>query len=491
MTICIKNINILDLKHKLDKPMDILISGNKISAIGNFYDKKSNQTIDGSGLYVSSAFVDVDNRIDHNLDIFLNKGQDFLKQGISDIFVGQAGFSLAPFINSLPMSKYYDLPPGVNLQWRSIDQLFSFLNKKNLWVNVGSFIGFNNLYNFVSKRNNKELTNQEFKLVLKLLYDALENGAFGISINWEDIYNKRLSLLGLDEILDVLKKYSAVFSIFLSNPSNIFQTINQLFEIISKKEVKTLIGGYLRGSLTSEENILILKKVSNFYPNVFLTVSPYDASIFHFCDFLPEWERMKNLEEILKDINDWWMRKKILEELPDINPEKFLIILTNFKLRHQLNGKSLKELMDIYEIEDWRACLLNLMSDTKLRGIILYKDLNQDILTDALLSPSSLIVSGGFSFDNKKDVFTDFLNWSLGNQLMDIKKIIFKINYQPITFLGLKNRGIKEGCVANLVGFMIKDNKIQIKFVIINGRLCLMNNDFSQPAGVLIKNMLS
>lgn len=488
MTICIKNVNILDLKHSSSKPLDILISGDKISAIGNFSNKKSDDIIDGRGLYVCSSFVDIDNRLDHNLDILRGEEKKFLKQGVSDIFIGQGGISLAPFDNLLLISKLHS---KVNIAWKNIDQFFSFLSKRKLWVNLGTFIGFDNLYHIVSnKKNKKKLTNNEFKIILKLLCDALESGVFGLSMNWKDINEGRISIIQLEELLEVLKKYSAIFSISLDNFLNTYLIINNLLEIISKKEVKTLIGGYLNYNLTPEENILILKNVSKFYPDVYLTLSPYDFSFFYFYDFLPNWERIKNQEEILKDINDPWMRKKILNELPEINPEKLFFFGRNLKLNNQLNGKSLKELMEIYETQDWRISFLNLMSDTKLRGFILYGGINQDVLVDALLSTSSLIASSNWSLDKEKNVFLDFLNTVLEDNLMDIKKAVFKISYEPINFLGLKNRKIESDCYANLVGFSIKDNKIEIKFIIINGRLYLAGEKFSNPAGQLIKNII-
>lgn len=489
MTICIKNVNILDLKHNPDKPLDILISGDKISAIGNFPNKKSDQIIDGRGLYVCSGFVDIDSRLDHSLSILGGEEKKFLKQGVSDVFIGQGGFSLAPFNNLFFVPKLY--LKSSNIDWQDINYFFYFLDRKKLWLNLGTFVGFGNLYNIVySKKNNKKLTDKEFKMILKLLCDALDLGAFGLSMNWKDINEGRISIIQLEELLEILKKYSAIFSISLDNFSNTYLIINNLLETISKKEVKTLIGGYLNYNLTPEENILILKNVSKFYPDVYLTLSPYDFSFFYFYDFLPNWERIKNQEEILKDINDPWMRKKILNELPEINPEKLFFFGRNLKLNNQLDGKSLKELMEIYETQDWRIAFLNLMNDIKLRGLILCGGINQDVLVDSLLSGSSLIVSGNWSLDKERNVFLDFLNIVLENNLIDIKKAVFKISYNPINFLRLKNRGIESGCYANLVGFLVKDNKIEIKFIIINGRLYLADKEFSNPAGRFIKNII-
>ncbi|GIW65249.1 MAG: hypothetical protein KatS3mg093_228 [Candidatus Parcubacteria bacterium] len=50
--------------------LDILISADKISAIGNFYNKKADEIIDAEGCFITNGFIDIYNELDHNSNIF-------------------------------------------------------------------------------------------------------------------------------------------------------------------------------------------------------------------------------------------------------------------------------------------------------------------------------------------------------------------------------------------------------------------------------------
>ena len=55
--------------------------------------------MDGQGAYLSPGFIDVNTDSDHYLTLFDYPSQDdFLKQGVTTIFGGMCGSSLAPLL---------------------------------------------------------------------------------------------------------------------------------------------------------------------------------------------------------------------------------------------------------------------------------------------------------------------------------------------------------------------------------------------------------
>ena len=89
MTLLIKNVRIVGGARDFPEPMDVFVSDDKISAIGNFPNKTSNETVDGQGAYLCPGFIDVNTDSDHYLTLFDYPSQeDFLRQGVTNPLLG-------------------------------------------------------------------------------------------------------------------------------------------------------------------------------------------------------------------------------------------------------------------------------------------------------------------------------------------------------------------------------------------------------------------
>jgi len=475
MTIFIKNAKIFGGVKNLQK-VDILISGDKISAIGNFYNKKADKIIDAGGSYVSSGFIDVYNQLDHNFHILKKENQEkILNQGITTVIVGHNGFSLAPIFYPKPYAlEYYTDIYNLNSDWQTVKDFYNFLNNHFYGLNIKTFVGFDTLKYIICSSKNLEMTKNEFSVFNKLLLDSLREGALGLSLDWDDVLMGFISLKQVEEIAKILENQKAILSISLPYLKNVEDSIDDIVEIVLKTKVKVLLNDYLNNYLTSEQNIKLLKKIYEVYPNIFLSVSPYYSEAILFYKILPFWFKKNNIESISNGLNDVWLQKRIIEDLPDFDPLKFKIIEIKNKRKYGelINGKTLKEIMDFYESEESKKILFNIIKDLKLHGLGEYENIDRDALLDILIFPASLIASGGFSFIENKNIFFDFFELILGNELITRKQIFSKLFITPAKFLGFDFE-IKEGNFSNLICFDLKDDKIQIKFVVSKNKLIL------------------
>jgi N-acyl-D-aspartate/D-glutamate deacylase len=484
MTLFIKNGKILNVDK--NNKLDILISGDKISAIGNFYNKKSDEIIDAEGCFIASGFIDIYNELDHNSNIFSSDFNKIIKDGATDVFIGHSGASLAPvFYSDLYFLKYYSSYYGINFNWKNLSDFFNFINQRKLSFNLGTFVGFKTLKYIIAGESLRQLEKKEFIVFLELLKKSLNDGAFGLSLDWDSFLTGEISLKQLEEISKIIFQNSKILAVSLAYNQN-EETINNLLNLVSKTKVKLLINNYLNNYLTPEINFNNLKKLESFYPNVFLSISPYTIDENLIYKFLPLRIRKNNITEILKIISDDWMIKRFLEEMPEIDPEKLFIFQTEINPRYKIfQNKSLKEIMEIYEINNPKLALLKIMRDTKLRDVVFYENVNLDVLVDNLISKNSLIGSGWFYLN--KNVFSDLFSLVLENKLLSFDKLIKKITFEPAKFLGLKNYEIKIGSNANLVGFNIRDEELEIKFVIVNGKIAFLNKEFLNFNGKALK----
>jgi len=467
-TILLKNVKILEDENNLNK-VDIFISGDKISAIGNFYNKKADKIIEGGGqTFVFKGFIDVYNQLDHNLSFFKKDVQeDLFNKGITKIICGHNDFSLAPILNPPPHAlNYYTNNYGININWHSLKEFLLFLDKNSNGLNIKTFVGFDTLKYIVCGSKTTLMTKNEFFVFQKLLVNSLNEGALGLSLDWDDVLLEFVSLKQIEEIAKILRDYQKIFSISLPYLENIDPIINDIIQIVDKTKVKVLLNDYLNNYLKPIQNINLLKKIYDFYPNIFLSIQPYPAFSILLYKLLPLWLRKNEIEKIFQSLNDEWMSKRIIEELPIFDKEKLFIIETNTDKNYKnYNGKSLKEIMEIYELKNARRALFYIVKNLKLCGTVEYENVNFDVFWDTLLFPASLIGSGNFSFNLNKNIFSDFLSLILESQIISPNKAFLKIFVEPTRFFGF-NFKIKEGETVDLVGFNLKNSSIEMKFVI-------------------------
>jgi hypothetical protein len=444
-TILLKNVKILEDENNLNK-VDIFISGDKISAIGNFYNKKADKIIEGGGqTFVFKGFIDIYNQLDHNLSLFKKDVQeDLFNKGITKVICGHNGFSLAPILNPPPYAlNYYTNNYGININWHSLKEFLLFLDKNSNGLNIKTFVGFDALKHIICGSKTTAMTKNEFFVFQKLLVNSLNEGALGLSLDWDDVLLEFVSLKQIEEIAKILRDYQKIFSISLPYLENIDSIINDIIQIVDKTKVKILLNDYLNNYLKPIQNINLLKKIYDFYPNIFLSIQPYPAFSILLYKLLPLWLRKNEIEKNRQSLNDEWLVKRIIEDLPIFD----------------------KEIMEIYELKNARRALFYIVKNLKLCGTVEYENVNFDVFWDTLLFPASLIGSGNFSFNLNKNIFSDFLSLILESQIISPNKAFLKIFVEPARFFGF-NFKIKEGETVDLVGFNLKNSSIEMKFVI-------------------------
>ena len=166
----IKNGTIVDGSGKPPYKADVLVVGDKISAIGNFSYKKAEVVIDALGLYVAPGFIDVNTDSDHHLSLFTNPPQeDFLLQGITTIVGGQCGASLAPLLyGSLESIRKWADPNLVNVNWHTVSEFFEVLSGKKIGVNFATLAGHGTMRRAIVGEDLRDLTDRELKLLLSV-----------------------------------------------------------------------------------------------------------------------------------------------------------------------------------------------------------------------------------------------------------------------------------------------------------------------------------
>src|SRR5690606_34542555 len=104
--------------------------------------------------------------------------QSKIRQGVTTEVLGE-GRSAGPFKGKLPPRR---VRAGERtLQWNTLGEYFETVEKERVSVNVASYVGLDNLWESVMGTVHDRPTEEQFREMEKLLDEAMNDGAFGLS----------------------------------------------------------------------------------------------------------------------------------------------------------------------------------------------------------------------------------------------------------------------------------------------------------------------
>lgn len=488
MTLLIKGVRVLGAFRKFPEPVDVFVNGDKISAIGNFSDKKADRIIEGQGAYLAPGFIDVNTDSDHYLSLFDNPGQeDFLRQGVTTIVGGNCGASLAPLLyGSLEsIQKWTDIR-RVNVDWHTLQEFLGIFARKPLGVNFLTLIGHSTVRRAMIGEALRDLTTNELIVFGETLKRALSEGAAGFSTGLGYVHSRQTPYQEIKFLAGIAKDYNAVYSTHLrKGGSEIGESVDETIRIAEETGARVIISHFLPIKGAEKEYEAALQKIENLPKgfNFHFDMYPFDTSVLPLYTFLPVWVQNGGADVMVSNISDTWLQQRIMKDLPVFDPHDFKVAWAVGD--YSLIGRSLKELMDIYGISDSREALMKLMNVTKLKASIFYRNISAPLTKKGLLSSRSLIASNAASLgdarreekiDRAGATFTRFLSLAEKEKLMPIEDAVKKITKEPAEKFNLNDRGeIKEGNFADLVCF--KDG--EIRHTVVNGRVVFEGGKFT------------
>jgi N-acyl-D-amino-acid deacylase len=490
MTLLIKNVRVLGATRELPENCDVFVADDKISAIGNFPNKKADATLDGQGAYLSPGFIDVNTDSDHYLTLFDYPSQDdFLRQGVTTIFAGMCGSSLAPLLYGTLESvrKWGGSEDKINVNWHTMAEFLTTIDSHPLGVNFGTLVGHGTIRRALLSDAVRELTKNELSVLSETLRKATSEGGFGLSTNLGSVHAQKSSNAEMKLLAGIVQKTNGVYATHLrkSGPG-ISESITETIKLAKETGISTLINHFvpIRGSEKEYEQALDLINGLPADMNFHFDIYPLDTLLLPFYTFLPYWIRQGNFEMMLANIREDWLIPKIMKEMEPIDGKRMMI--AQAPDNDFLVGKSLAEFQELYGLQDARHALLKLMVTTKMRGVALYENLDRPLLQKALTSPHALIASNAPSFDDRASgaqlkserttqTFSRFLELVERDNIMPITDAIRKITLEPARKFGLIGRGeIKEGNFADLACF----KGGEVKFTIVNGKVAMKDGQF-------------
>ena len=163
---------------------DIGIRDGKIVAIANLSGAPTKRTIDAHGLVVAPGFIDMLGQSE--LTILVDpRLPSKIYQGITTEITGE-GSSVAP-LNDAVIKAESDQYHHLNIQpdWRTLREYFARLEKQGIGINLASYVGATQVRSLVIGFEDKQPTSSQLDEMKKLVREAMQDGAVGVSTSLE------------------------------------------------------------------------------------------------------------------------------------------------------------------------------------------------------------------------------------------------------------------------------------------------------------------
>ncbi|HEX5429724.1 MAG TPA: D-aminoacylase [Patescibacteria group bacterium] len=515
--ILIKNGEVVDGLGKSQIRRDVAIERGHIADISeNISESKAKQVLNASGKIVAPGFIDIQNHSDSYWTLFDHPAaESLLSQGITTIIVGNCGSSVAPLTSAeaiKTIQKWHNLA-GVNINWSSFAEFLRNLEGR-IGVNVGSLVGHATIRRGLVGDAVRPATFDEIRIMDKLLWQALSQGAFGLSMGLVYAHEVNSHTGELMELAQNLKVRDAYLSVHLrSEGTHILESLDEVIEIAKRSEVALKISHFkIRKSKNWHLAENVLKKLEDAYHkglNVSFDVYPYDTTWAVLYTYMPKWAYEGGRAEILKVLADPLQRKKVLEFLKTQEHDYRKIIIATSEGATGFVGKSVSDIAQNSGVSETEA-LLNVLAATATQAISFDQNLSFGVVEQFMSSPLAMIATDGAGYGTRSSpnlvhprcfgAMPKFLSWARDSKKLSLPEAVKKITSQPAKLLGLSDRGVLDtSSIADVVVFDPKNIRdlatyadpykfsAGIEHVLVNGNLAYSGAKFLGKFGATLR----
>jgi N-acyl-D-aspartate/D-glutamate deacylase len=301
---------------------DVGVRDGRIAAIGQLAGAEAERRIDAAGLVVAPGFIDMHNHSDYTL-LVEPKAESAIRQGLTTLVLGESR-SAGPVkaqANEDPRSR----ADGVSVDWTTLGGYFDRIEKTPVATNIASYVGEEQVWTYVKGYGQSPATPDEIEQMKKLVAQAMEEGAMGLSTSLLVPPSSLATTENLIELAKVAKQYGGIYSTHIRDEGErVFQAVEEAInvgkganipvDIIHMKIAHKKLWGRVN------EIIAMVQKARDAGYNIQANVYPYTAGQNNLSSIIPPWAvdggREKMLERLKTPSLRPRLRREILNGLP-------------------------------------------------------------------------------------------------------------------------------------------------------------------------------
>lgn len=514
LDVLIQNAEIIDGTKAPRYKGDIAIEGEQIVAIGPQAGVAAQTVIDAAGRVVVPGFIDMHSHADLTL-LAAPEGESLVHQGITTVVTGQCGLSPAPLNSKNKRETLRAIntlgAPTASIPWDEMSSFSAFLDylqQLKPAVNVVPLVGQGMISAAVLGYSAASPSGDQIKQMQRLVHDAMDSGAFGISTGL--IYPPG-SFTPTEELVQMVKPVAEHNGLYFSHirgeSETLIEAIQEAIEIGRQVGVPVQISHFKAAGRSNWDKaaraLALIDQARAEGLDVTADMYPYLAGLTHLAVLLPQWALEGGVMGVLRRLTLPWERRKIIQAMrvgeeqiaEDITWDQILICKSRKKayLLRYISELATQEGKDPYT---WVLdALLKTLGDIAMVIFLM----SEDNVKMQLQHSAMMIGTDGFGLATEGPMASGALHpRSFGTYprllghyvreegVLSLEEASWKASGLPAQKLRLANRGaIKKGYQADLVIFepgVIQDQATYaeplqypsgIDYVLVNGEVVI------------------
>ena len=337
---------------------DVGIKDGHIAAIGQLQ-PDADVVIDANGLAVAPGFINMLSWANESL-IEDGRSQSDIRQGVTLEVLGE-GWSMGPLNKQMKRAmRYFQGDIKFSIKWTTLAEYLEYLVKKGVSTNVASFVGAATVRVYAIGYQDRPPTSAELKQMRKLVGQAMQEGALGVSsalIYTPGCYADTDELTALAEVAG---KYGGMYiSHIRSEGNSLLEALDELITIARKANVAAeLYHMKAAGKSNWDKLDAMIERIEKARAEglkITADMYTYTAGATGLDAAMPPWVREGGYQAWVSRLKNPQIRKRLLKEMATPSdewenlyllagtPENILLVgFKNEKLKH-LTGKTLAE----------------------------------------------------------------------------------------------------------------------------------------------------
>lgn len=160
---------------------DVAVADGRVVAVGDLSDRDAFERVPCGGLALAPGFVDVHSHSDE-LWLVDPRCEGKIRQGVTTEIAGNCGTSAAPLAGAALERKRRDARAyALDVGWTTLDEFFAAVQRDGIALNVASLVGLGTTRACVAGPAARALKQPEAEAQTRLVREAIEHGALGVS----------------------------------------------------------------------------------------------------------------------------------------------------------------------------------------------------------------------------------------------------------------------------------------------------------------------
>lgn len=457
---------------------DLLLSGGRISAVGDVPKLHGGTEIDAGGLCVAPGFIDIHSHSDYYL-LINPEASSKLLQGVTTEVGGNCGYAAAPVWGAERRERQaiYREHFGIETPWEDIEGYSEQLGAQGISVNYAHLIGHNTVRASAMGMDDRPPTEAEMERMRGAVDAGMRAGAFGLSTGF--VYAPACFAQSQEfiELAQVARDHGGlVASHIRSEGDGLVEAIEEILDIGREANIPVQIS-HLKtfGPANWHKLDAVFERIEAAQAEgleVHCDRYPYLAANTGLQSVLPPWARAGGVDAQVRRYQDPMERRRLRQAVLDEHPDpeywdNVLVSEVTQERNRGLEGKSVAACAQLRAAADAVEFLLDLLIDERMQVDAILFTMNDENMRRILKKPYVMVGSdaGCRSHDGVLargkphprgfGAFARVLGQLCRDEdLFDLPTAVRKMTGDPAQKLGLQQRGLlRPGYFADVVIF--------------------------------------